>query len=483
MIDGRVPPDQHKRRRAASGMAGAVAERQAPDRAQGGPAAASRSGALGTHANYSSALATLDREELRSARFDLRKWARKAALFGAETPEHAHRVATCGWATAGGVSGVGIRATAGTAGFAGLQSCGSVWVCPSCAAKVAARRANELGRVLGWARTEGHSLAMVTLTVSHRRNDTLQDVWDAVGLGWGAVTSGSSWASETEAAYGKRLAGWYERGEEYNAGLRDRAPKGWKARMEPQPRIGDLERYSVLGWARAVEVTRGANGWHVHIHAVMVFDGKEDAHHRAFDVGRGMRDRWNRGIEKKGFTSSIEHGVRIDVSEGAEKKLAEYLAKSLEPEKVVKASVEKAGRDLAREATLGQHKKARNGGRSPFQILAELKDGDAEDWALWVEWMHGSMGRQQLTWSRDLRKMAGMIEEEKTDQDIADEEFGSEQDTILMLPVESWKQVRNSPQSMAKILALAEKNPRDLQKWLDREGIPWVPFTASPEQN
>lgn len=483
MIDGRVPPDQHKRRRAASGMAGAVAERQAPDRAQGGPAAASRSGALGKPANYSSALATLDREELRAARFDLRKWARKAALFGAEAPEEAHRVATCGWATVGGVSGVGVRATAGTAGFAGLQSCGSVWVCPSCAAKVAARRANELGQVLGWARTEGHSVAMVTLTVSHRHKDTLQDVWDAVASGWGAVASGSSWASETERAYEKRLADWYKRGEEYDMRLRARAPKGWKAGIEPQSRIGDLERYGVLGWARAVEVTRGENGWHVHIHALMVFEGKKDAHVRAFDIGKSMRDRWNKGIEKKGFTSSLEHGVRIDVSEGAEKKLAEYLAKSLEPEKVVRACVEKEGRRLAGEATLGQFKKGRYGGSTPFQILAKLKDGDAEDWALWVEWMRGSMGRQQLTWSRDLRKLAGMIEEEKTDQDIADEEFGSEQDTILMLPVESWKQVRNSPRSMAKVLALAEKNPHDLQNWLDREGIPWVPFTASPEQN
>ena len=35
-----------------------------------------------------------------------------------------------------------------SAGYSGLASCGSVWACPQCAAKIATRRADELSKVM-----------------------------------------------------------------------------------------------------------------------------------------------------------------------------------------------------------------------------------------------------------------------------------------------------------------------------------------------
>lgn len=265
--------------------------------------------------------------------------ARKVALHSVENKLEAHRVAICGYATATGVSGVGIRVKEGVAGYSGLISCGSIHVCPVCAAKIAARRAEDLGEVLGWARREGHTLAMVTMTVSHKRKDALGAVWDAVSTGWGSVTSGGVWNNaETDQEYDARLAQWEASGFAHEEAKRlgqkpPRAPRGWHKRQQPEIKRGDKAKYGVLGWARAVEVTRGANGWHVHIHAVLVLEGRQQAHERAYALGRSMHVRWNKGIAKKGFTSSKEHGLRIDVSEGAERQLAEYLTKAGEPEK------------------------------------------------------------------------------------------------------------------------------------------------------
>lgn len=434
--------------------------------------------ALGNTANSSSFKTRSKRQEQRTGKYKLREWARKSALQAVDNRLEAHRVALCGFATATGVSSVGVRVAEGVAGFAGLQSCGSVWACPVCAAKIAARRAEELGEVLSWARREGHTLAMVTMTVSHKRQDSLKDVWDAVASGWSSVTSGGVWNNaETQQEYTTRLQKWNTAGNAHEEAKRlgqraPRAPRGWHQRKHPEIKRGDKAEYGVLGWARAVEVTRGANGWHVHVHAVLVLEGRQQAHERAYAVGRSMHIRWDKGIAKKGFTSSKKHGLRVDVSEGAEQRLADYLTKAGEPEKAVRNSVEKAGRALAREATLGQHKIAKRGGRTPFQVLADLQLGDAEDWAAWVEWLRDSKGRRQLTWSAELRELAGLIGEE-SDEEIAAEVVGIEADTILILPIESWHELRKNPDQVAHTLNLAEQSPHVLQQWLDSEGFDW----------
>lgn len=398
-----------------------------------------------------------------------------------------HRVCNCGWATTGS-SGVGVRVTGGQAGLSGAQTCGSVWACPNCAVKVAAGRAQELGAVLGWARTEKHTLAMVTLTVSHKKGDPLKNVWDAVSTGWESVASGSSWVSETEEAFTTRLAAWHTKGEDHDRVKQDRftdpgitvprAPRGWHQGKEPKRRIGDQEEYGLLGWARATEVTLGASGWHVHSHLVCVLDGNKNSAKRAAALGESMAARWNVGIGKKGFTSSEEHGVRVDVSQGAEKKLADYIAKGLDPANVVKASVEAAGRALAREATFGAMKKGRLKGRSPFQLLEDTRNGELEDIELWGEWVRGSFGRRQLTWSANLRNLAGLIEDEKTDEEIAAQELGTEADTVVVLPLETWHEVRSYAW---KILDLAEQGTNALKKWLDSQGLAWDSPLSSPE--
>lgn len=310
------------------------------------------------------------------------------------------------------------------AGFAGLETCGSVWACPVCGAKIAAHRGQELGRVLELAADQDMTLAMVTLTVRHHRGQSLKSVWDAVGSGWAAVTSGRPWQRMTE-------------------------------------------KHGVHGWARAVEVTHGSSGWHVHVHAVMLLD--KAGLKNAAELGESMFGRWAVGLGKKGFTAVQDSGgMDVSISTGRTDGLGEYLAK-------MGLGAEKTVEGMALEATQGGVKKARGENRTPLQIAASFfETGDADDLEIWREWEKGSRGRRALTWSKGLRDWA-RLEAEKSDEEVAAEELGGED--LVLLPAETWRLVRKDSW---RVLDLAEKGREHLIRWLDDEGLPWLepPRTA-----
>ena len=64
----------------------------------------------------------------------------------------------------------------GTASYGGLQTCGSVWQCPVCAAKISERRRVEvLAAITAW-KAQGGTVNMLTLTCPHQRTDKLADL-------------------------------------------------------------------------------------------------------------------------------------------------------------------------------------------------------------------------------------------------------------------------------------------------------------------
>ena len=63
-----------------------------------------------------------------------------------------------------------------TAFYAGLQTCGSVWACPVCAAKIAERRRAEIQAAMATHKAAGGCVNMLTLTCPHQRTDNLADL-------------------------------------------------------------------------------------------------------------------------------------------------------------------------------------------------------------------------------------------------------------------------------------------------------------------
>lgn len=356
---------------------------------------------------------------------------------------------------------VGLRLENGHAGLSGLQTCGSGWVCPVCSGKIQQGRADDLGKVLAWARAEGHTLAMVTLTVSHKRRDSLDSVWDAVSAGWAAVTGGQgakNWGSESVEDFREREDRW-DAARQLAIEGKGRYPRGGRDNVRPVRRIGDREARGVVGWARAVEVTHGLNGWHVHVHAVLVLSGDPaTGESNANLLGESMFRRWQHGIGKTGFTASRRRGVDVQVRAAAAQKLADYLAKDgfgdtkLEGAAKITASVTKAGRTLALEAALGDAKWGKRQGKTPFQVLRDIDpDAPGVELAVWREWVEGSAGRLALTWSRGFRELVPDLDDEKTDEELAAAELSG--DDVLMFPHACWYLIRDR---RAELLELAE---------------------------
>ena len=129
----------------------------------------------------------------------------------------------------------------------GVQSCGSVWVCPCCAAKISAHRQAEIETVLERWHARGGRVGLITLTMRHHKGHGLAALWDALSKAWARVTSGRAWKSE-QAEHGV---------------MTDRVVKTGK-------RKGQTVTESRVHFVRVVEVPHGDNGWHVHLHVLVL---------------------------------------------------------------------------------------------------------------------------------------------------------------------------------------------------------------------
>ena len=146
-----------------------------------------------------------------------------------------------------------------------------------CAAKIATRRADDLATVMRAVDELGGSAFLLTLTMRHDRGDRLgltseqrarrnrleerlADVQVAEANGWD-VDERQAEADAIELDSIKAQEGCW-----------DVLSYAWQRVTSGSSWQEDCERFGgLLGWARAVEVTDGDNGWHVHLHVLLCF--------------------------------------------------------------------------------------------------------------------------------------------------------------------------------------------------------------------
>ncbi|MEA2213450.1 MAG: hypothetical protein QOF83_3398 [Solirubrobacteraceae bacterium] len=296
------------------------------------------------------------------------------------------RVAACGRVAVTDDGAVYLRGRTGDdckAGFGGLSTCGSVWACPVCSAKVTVQRVAELDKLLKWNAARGGTVALATFTASHHQGQRLMTLMDHMGGAWRYMTTG-------------------------------RAGKHWRKLRE---------LLGCDGYVRALETTyRDENGWHVHYHLLLLFTGpvSESSIANFADL---LFTRWERALQSQGMTASRRHGVDVRLGQGATQsleKLGEYMSK------------------LTFEAAGGRFKRGRKMSRTAFEILADgLETGLADDLELWLEWERASKGRRQLLYSRGLKARAGI--DELTDEEISAAK--DEGETLVVLPRKTWREV------------------------------------------
>jgi Replication protein len=393
-----------------------------PTSPNGAPQASGPQGRLGRYANNSSPPRPTSDEKRKRKQAGRRE--RYRLRYKLRRITNLKRVRACGHTPVGNPrAGPTLRLSVlngeRVAGMTGLAHCGSVWACPACSAKIATRRAEELADVMRHALEQGCSASMVTLTMRHHEGQSLKDCWNALGKAWARVTSGKQWVSD-QAAYG------------------------------------------LVGWVKAVEVTHGKNGWHVHIHVLMIWRDKI-GQAGAERVGQRMWNRWSRALQRYGFDSLRDSGgldVRMaTLQPGNGSGLHEYFVK------------------LSHEITGGQAKLAKGGGRTPFQILSDAVEGLADDLDLWWQWERASLGRRQIAWSKGLREWAKLMPEQ-TDEEIAQEELLGED--LLVIP--GWPKLRRSPDDVCDVHDAAERGGLAAAgRVLDRLGVEWFPLQLPPK--
>jgi replication protein len=309
---------------------------------------------------------------------------RALAAADPDTPE---RQRSCGAVPVG--DRVEIRMKDGSAYYCGLETCGNVWLCPVCSAKIHHRRAAELRDALTTWESQGHAASLVTITVPHHLDDRLSRLVTAERDAWKRVTAGAAW---------QRLK----------------------------------RKLGIAGHIIALEFTWGdENGWHPHYHVLLVHDQ---------DLGAAAIAALHAHLHSRLAASCHDHrlrrpdqlhAVRIDPNVSATA-AGGYIAK---------------GGDWtpAEEMARGDLKTGRAGSRTPFQILADYyQTGDTRDRDLWREYSRGTRGLSAVRWSRGLRSamLGPAAEPDRTDADLASEEVDGA--LLASIPSVVWVRLRKS---------------------------------------
>ena len=350
----------------------------------------------------------------RGARMNLR------ALAAAD-PDTPMRQRNCGAVPVG--DQVEIRIKDGSAYYCGLETCGNVWLCPVCSAKIHHRRAAELREALERLGQQGHAATLVTITVPHDLDDKLAMLVDAQRNAWKHITQGAAW---------QRLK----------------------------------RRLGIAGHMIALEFTWGDDsGWHPHHHVLLVHDQDLDAAaitqlhaHIHSRLAAACRDHALREPNQL-------HGVRIDPNVSAIA-AGTYIAK---------------GGDWtpAEEMTRGDLKTSRTGSRTPLQILADYyQAGDIRDRDLWREYSRVTKGLAAVRWSRGVHTTILGSATQRTDEQLAAEDVGGN----LLASIQSltWSRVRAARIEHSLLVAAEFGGLANVNRLLRLADLPTVDRRAEP---
>lgn len=270
---------------------------------------------------------------------------------------------------------------ANRASYANLQTCGSVWSCPICAAKIGEQRRVELKAIIEAHKASVGGVALVTRTVPHSQFDKLSDLLERVTDAQRKYVNG--------APYKRFKTSW-----------------------------------GVVGSVRALETTTGGNGWHPHYHEILFFRDALD-NGETVPLKHELFPRWESACSRAGISSpSWEHGMDCQDASYASSYVSKWGADS--------------------ELTKAHTKRGRNGSFTPFDLLRLAllsSDHGVVDAAgnLFQEYSAQFRGKRQLVYSNGLKKLYDL--EDLSDEEIAEKNVDPESQLLGAFTDEQWKQV------------------------------------------
>jgi hypothetical protein len=239
--------------------------------------------------------------------------------------------------------------------FSGVRTCGSVWPCPICAAKISERRRSELVDALTQAKAIGLHVKLLTLTIPHGLGDDLNTILAGLLKAWNKTSQG---------LVGQRLR----------------------------------ELLGLRGYIRAFEVTYGKNGFHPHFHVLLFLDQNMPNH----TVQEAFTPVWQNACRLARLPIPSEaHGCRVDDGSYADKYVSKW---GLESE------MTKGHSKKGKQGGMSPF---------DFLRAVFAQDDDSPRFAgLFLIFEKAFKGKRQLYWSNGLRSLLN-LGKESTDEELA----------------------------------------------------------------
>jgi len=304
-----------------------------------------------------------------------------------------HRVRQCGRTVVDKKRNVEVFLSidSGRAFFGNVKCCGSLWECPVCAARITEKKRKELRQGLdAWSITGGQ-VFMLTLTIPHHYGNDTRELCDQLLAAHKKMQNRTFW-------------------------------RGWRKAIGLQ------------GSVRALEVTYGKNGAHVHCHILLFCVANGETLRPSADA---LVPAWISACKSVGLPEPNMHGV--DIQDGS------YAA----------SYVGKWGLDC--ELTKSHIKRGIQGGFTAWDLLRASADGDQDAGRKFQDHSRAFFNRRQLVWSKGLRKLLG-LEDEKSDQVLAQESTETAKE-IASIDFSDWKRVLRYD-ARASVLIISENSGR-----------------------
>ncbi len=257
--------------------------------------------------------------------------------------------AKCGWSIGNSVGFV-YNKDSDYASTQNVQTCKSAWSCPVCSRRISEIRRKEVNKAIEAHETNDGEVFLVTLTFPHGREDDLADL--------------ASKLKHTSKRFKENH--WYS-----------------KIRKD----------FNLVGTIRAAELNYSdVNGWHPHLHELWFVDrGKSQ-----MGLKKDVYKIWKHACEMSGLgTPNFRNGVDVKTNDKSKSGLGDYVTKW----------------GLDSEITKGNSKISKNKkGSSPFQLVADYRDGDKRAGMLFRDYHYAMKGKRQLVWSPGLKKKFGVTE-------------------------------------------------------------------------
>lgn len=302
-------------------------------------------------------------------------------------------------------------------GVRGVFFCDSPWLCPTCAPRRAAERAQRVEEVFDAAEELGGQVVFITLTVQHRAGQGLADLKKLVSEACRKARQGKPW----------ELA---------------------------------VKRHGILGTVVSPEVTWSArNGWHYHIHMGVVMRETDEA--AAEQAGEWIIERYRSYIKKAGGRS-LRKGQDVQVVWRRED-VAGYLAKGSAAWEVASAGATKKGRK----------------GLSPWDLAARASQGDSRAAARFREYAAVMPGTRSCVITKTLADKLGLKPHDDADAPGI-EEVDREETVVGTLEPRRWHRVLRRGHAADVLRAVAAGDDwasidADIRRLLREDEVPRPP--------